>query len=85
MVIVLRHSIRMIRTETYNNFCTNRVIRLWNNLPVAIKSIELSDMGTNSTFNRELKNHYKMLLCDNFNQNNVCTWVSVCTCVMCWP
>ena len=71
------------RTENYFNFFNNRVIKIWNGLPTDIRMIELTDMGTNTGFKKQLKDYYFLLLKDKFETDVICTWTTCCRCTQC--
>ena len=71
------------RTETFMNFYDNRIIPLWNNLPLDVRTIELTDMGFNSNFKNDLKKLFMDKLENNFDTDRMCTWLSVCRCATC--
>jgi hypothetical protein len=64
---------------------TNRVIHLWDSLTPALKQIEPSgDTSTEMTmFKRNLIMHYSSKLKNNFDVEDICTWVSWCDCPSC--
>ena len=71
------------KTDMYFNFYTHRIVRLWNKLPITVKCSELSDNGTNFPFKLSIKRHYKELMYNEFDQDNLCSWTTVCKCVRC--
>ena len=58
-------------------------MRLWNKLPEDVKETEINDSGTNTTFKRLLRNYYKHRLEENFDSENICSWLSDCRCARC--
>jgi hypothetical protein len=73
------------RTEACKNIFCVRVLYIWNKLPVEIQSIEPSMNARNkcAKFKNALKKYYIQLLNNHFDVNNLCTWVSYCTCYNC--
>ena len=71
------------RTKLYINFFSNRLVHLWNKLPVEIRLSELNEVGKNTTFKNDLNKHYFTRLENVFNPDSVCTWSSICRCVNC--
>jgi hypothetical protein len=70
-------------TESYLSFYTNRIVKLWNQLPSNIRELELSDSLSNIVFKKELKSWYYNRFIETFNPDNTCTWTSVCRCARC--
>jgi hypothetical protein len=73
------------RTETYRNFFSIRIVRLWNGLPQWLRDIELSEGMDNIEFKRSLKKYLFEKLSTEFKEDNTCTWVSNCYCASCRP
>ncbi len=72
------------RTETYKTFYSNRIVKLWNLLPIEIKQLECINSNA-SLFKSHIKRHYKCLFDMNFDTENLCTWVTHCRCPICRP
>ncbi len=70
-------TIPRVRTETFMSSYFNRVVFMWNNLPLHIRNC----VNINS-FKRAITQYYGAKLVA-FDVNNVCTWSSVCRCSMC--
>ena len=56
---------RQVRTKTFKNFYSNRVVSIWNSLPKDLTS-----------FVRQLNSFYYLKFEDSFNCDNVCTWTA---------
>jgi hypothetical protein len=75
----------LFRTEKGRQFFTNRVLLLWDAIPVHIKLI----LPTNDKksgilpFKKALLKWYSNKLSHDFNIYNICTWFTKCTCVNC--
>ena len=74
---------RIPTREIYFNLYTYRIIKLWNNIPLEIKNVELSDAGNNSAFKREIRKFYEKLFNEKFYVDNLCTWSNGCRCIGC--
>jgi hypothetical protein len=72
-----------VRYSVFDGFYTNRISRLWNTLPLNIRSLELTPTGNNTSFKRELKLWYFNYFCNHFANDNTCTWLTTCTCSSC--
>jgi hypothetical protein len=73
------------KTDLGRSLYCVRVLKIWDNLPVNLQTI-LPPVNANSKctgFKNALKKHYASLLTTKFNTDNLCTWVSVCTCHVC--
>ena len=75
---------RTFATETAANFYSNRVIKLWNNLPESIRLIRCNTKKI-KPFKNRLYIHFKNLLTTKFTTDNTCTWISHCRCAACRP
>ena len=80
---ILVSNLPIPRTELYMNFFTNRIVPLWNRLPLNTRLLELNDSGNNSTFKKELKEYLVNKLENEFNSSSACTWLTICRCVGC--
>jgi hypothetical protein len=78
----LVHSNR-VRSHLYECSFTQRIGKIWNTLPYELRKIELTAMGHNSTFKRELKLHIFNFMNTEFDVNNTCKWVLKCDCNNC--
>ena len=68
----------LVRTVSFNSSYFNRIVLEWNALPAPIRQC-----SSLFTFKRMLKCHYKTLLEDNFDPDNLCTWTTSCRCQSC--
>ncbi len=76
--------VKSAKTETYKSFYSNRIVELWNNLPIEIKSVQCTNR-TASLFKSRLKKMYRQKTVTYFDTNNLCTWKTVCRCHLCRP
>ena len=67
-------SAQPVRTECFKSSYFNRIVRLWNLLPVCIRQCE-----SFSTFKKQLNSFYVDKFA-SFNVENYCTWTSTCRC-----
>lgn len=72
------------RTEFTANFYSNRIVKLWNALPLPIRSIVCSNKHIH-TFKTAVFKFYLHKASTSFNVDNLCTWVSCCRCAACRP
>ena len=72
------------RLESTSHFYPSRIARLWNSLPVALRDIIIKT-DSMYTGKKHLTLHYQNMLTHTFDQNNICTWVTVCRCPVCRP
>ena len=72
---------KLINTETYGHFYSNRLPPIWNKLPEHIRSIPY--VPKSSKFKHAIKKVYKERLNDLFNPDSPCTWVTKCRCPTC--
>ena len=77
-------SIRKTKLESTAHFYPTRIARLWNALPLKLKQ-DLTTLESMYSIKKHLTTHYKNLLTTTFDQNNICTWITVCRCPMCRP
>ena len=68
-------------TETYASFYTQRIVGIWNSLPVNTRAIPHIHKGT--ALKNSLKKVYLNKLTATFNQDSNCTWVTRCRCTNC--
>ena len=73
-------NISRCNTETFRHSYVNRVKYLWNNLALNVKK-----STSLAIFKKRLTSHYTNLFINSFNTDNICSWVSRCTCVSCRP
>ena len=68
------------------NFYSNRIVNLWNSLPLEIRSITPSSTSTR-LFKTALANYYTHMykLHRDFNVEDTCIWLSHCRCASCGP
>ena len=69
---------RLVRTETFKGFYSNRVVRLWNVLPIELRQEQSLDSFVNL-----LNIFYHSKFNDTFNCDDVCSWTSTCRCQAC--
>jgi hypothetical protein len=76
---------KLIRAKhvIYEKFFTKRIIDVWNTIPYDIRSIELTDLGHNSSFKNALKRWFIAYFNDEFNTTQTCTWIVKCSCQEC--
>jgi hypothetical protein len=74
---------RLVRTEGFKKFYTNRVIPTWNSLPFDIRNCELSDLGYNTPFKNSLKLWLYNFFSEQYEVESRCTWTIKCTCNHC--
>ena len=72
-----------VRLQSYDNFYVNRIIHTWNQVPLEIRMVELTNSGTNASFKRDLKNWLSSECMKVYNVNNPCTWKVKCICNIC--
>jgi hypothetical protein len=78
----LMFKVEKTKHESYCKFYTRRIISLWNLIPYQIRSAELTEMGYNTTFKRELKVWLYTYFVEKFN-DNTCSWIIDCGCRNC--
>ena len=66
----LTTDIPVARTGLLHNYFSFRIVKLWNGLPLDLRSIEISDNETNSPFKRALRQYYHGKLVDHFVSEN---------------
>lgn len=67
-------SLNLVRTETFMHSYFNRVVHLWNILPLSIRSC------TSLTSFKQLLTEFYIDKLISFNPDDLCTWVSTCRC-----
>ena len=70
-----------VKTETYMHFFTNRIVPIWNSLPEHVRAVNFGKNGL--AFKKQIVSFYKQIFYDQFDPNNLCTWVSKCRCCSC--
>ena len=68
----LTHKFRF-RTSLFRDFYFNRIVYLWNNLPLPIRQVD-----TIKSFKTLLYEHYIMKLNTDFDTDRIRTWRTVC-------
>jgi hypothetical protein len=71
--------------NVYQGFYQNRIVQLWNTLPYEIRDLEITPNGYNSPFKMGLKHWYMERLFTVFNSDDICTWLTTCSCFKCRP
>jgi hypothetical protein len=74
---------RHTRYDLYDRFYTNRITYIWNKIPYEIRSLELNELGNNSTLKRSLKKWFWDYFIEYFDTSNTCTWIVNCRCQDC--
>jgi hypothetical protein len=69
--------------DLYGKFYCKRIVKIWNEIPLAIRSLELSDLGFNTPFKRALKNWIFEVFIRKFENDDICTWILKCNCNVC--
>ncbi len=67
-----------VRTESFWGSYFNRVVRMWNALPVNVRTSD-----SLSIFKGRISSFYNDKLCTVFSSNDICTWRSTCRCPSC--
>jgi hypothetical protein len=71
-----------IRTETAAHFFSHRIVNLWNDLPMSVRSITCTN-NFFLPFKSALLIFYKLKLINVFSIEDTCTWISHCRCANC--
>ena len=71
-------SVNPVRLQSYKN--VNRIIYTWNNVPLEIREVELTENGRNTTFKKEVKKWLAMECMEKYDVYNPCTWKVKCIC-----
>ena len=69
---------KRVRTESFKATYFNRLVLLWNNLPVSIRKCP-----SVMSFKNSCNVFYLSKLQDHFDPENTCTWTSACSCQSC--
>ena len=69
--------------ELFKGYFTCRILKVWNQIPLEIRGAELSHNESNSPFKRLIKEYYLEKFESYFNDADVCSWVSYCSCARC--
>ena len=72
---------KLVRTETYMYYYSNRIIPIWNHLPANIRTMDYKPDCIR--IKRELNNLYWQKVLLSFDVLNTCTWASKCRCTVC--
>ena len=72
---------KLVNTETFSHFYSNRLPPIWNKLPEYIRG--LIYVPKSSKFKHALRKYYKKRLEETFDPENPCTWVTKCRCPTC--
>ena len=72
---------RLINTETFSHFYSNRIPHIWNSLSPNLR--RLPYIPNSSLFKNQIKQHFTNKINDTFDGNNACTWVTKCRCPTC--
>ena len=73
--------IQKVNTEIYKYFYTNRIVPLWNSIPVEIRQIQYGKNG--ASFKKQFETHLWSMFLANFQSDSTCTWVTKCRCAIC--
>lgn len=73
---------RVMHTEKFAQFYTNRIVPIWNSLPDAVKSTPSRNKFIRP-FKRVLHVYYTSMLTTRFDVDDACTWTSCCRCARC--
>jgi hypothetical protein len=68
--------------ERTTHFYTQRIVETWNALPEHIR-LSLKNTGNPLIIKQHLIPYYKDKLANTFDEDNQCTWVSICKCNRC--
>ena len=74
----LRLCVPNCHTESYKKLYYNRIVQIWNSLPVNVRKAQ-----TITNFRTNIQNIYNEYFMSNFDSDNVCTWTLKCNCVRC--
>ena len=74
----------VFNTVAAGHLYSSRIVKLWNDLPLAARSC-CSDNKFIRSFKSELYKHYLAKLSTTFDVDNTCTWVTRCACPRCRP
>ena len=69
---------KLVRTETYKGYFSNRIVTLWNKLPPELRLDHSLDI-----FVGELDNFSCNKFKDTFTSIDICSWRSTCRCQAC--
>ena len=75
---------QQFRTETSASFFSHRIVKIWNNLPLCIRSVTCNNKQI-FPFKKLIQSHYLDTLSpvNKFNPDYTCTWVCHCRCTNC--
>jgi hypothetical protein len=74
---------KRVSTEQCKYWYVNRIVHMWNKLPLELRELELTDMGRNTVFKKDLKAWLYKHFIDTFDPNCLCTWSLLCFCTRC--
>jgi hypothetical protein len=74
---------RINHLQSYSKFYCNRIVKIWNCIPLEIRSIELGDGDNNNSFKKQLKEWLFKKFYQDFCSDNPCTWSVKCQCQRC--
>ena len=72
------------RLESSAHFYPSRIARIWNTLPLELRTKLKSPLSLHH-IKIILNKYYQNLLTDIFHTDRVCTWVTICRCNLCRP
>ena len=72
---------KLVGSETYSHYYTNRLPHIWNSLPGHIR--KLAHVPKSNRFKSMIKDVFSKRLIDTFDVNYTCTWVTKCRCPTC--
>ena len=70
------------RTETFKRFYSNRVVDIWNMLPIEIRNVTCTNKKV-VTLKLQVKKWFEQKRENQFNVDDTCSWVSKCRCHRC--
>jgi hypothetical protein len=74
---------RINHLQSYSKFFCNRIVKIWNCIPLEIRSVELGDGDNNNSFKKQLKEWLFKKFHHDFCSDNPCTWSVKCQCQRC--
>ena len=78
----LRLILPAFKTEKRAAFYSVRLVKLWNSLPLHIRSMKCNTKGITS-FKKGVMDIYRGNFENKFDPANPCTWVTYCRCPLC--
>ena len=70
------------RTETFKRFYSNRVVDIWNTLPMGIRNVTCTNKKV-VTLKLQVKKWFEQMRDTQFSVENTCSWVTKCRCHLC--